>query len=149
MKQYVPLTEAMDSLDKHQIFFYIDNNGEKHGGLNHEAVKAAAGDRNTHVCFHDIYHGHMIGPEANCCSAKKIKEGKEITFKELLEAVTGRRNTPTVWHYATRTHDNGDSPIHQEGSFNKHKIEKMADGRPILQTPLHAFKGHLMSMEYN
>lgn len=144
---YIPLTEAMDNLDKHQIFFYIDSNGEKHGGLNHEAVKTAAGDRDTHVCFHDIYHGHMIGPEANC-PAKKLREDSEITYKELLETVKRGHNMPTVWHYGTRSKDNGDSPIHQQGSFNKTKIEKMADGRPILQTPLNAFKGHLMSGEY-
>ena len=145
---YIPLTEAMDSLDKHHIFFFINDRGEKFGGLSHEAVKAAAGDRNTHVCFHDVYSGHMIGPEANGCCTKKIKESDEISYKELIEAVKRGHNMPTVFHFATRSMDNGDSPIHQQGSFNRSKVEKMADGRPILQTPLALFKGHLMNQEY-
>lgn len=150
MNQYVPLSEASNSLDKHQIFFYFNDKGEKVGGLNQQKVQASAGDRNLHVSFHDVFHGHLLGAEHNC-PAKKLKEGAEpMSYKELLESLDKRgHNMPTVYHFGTRGGDNGASPIYQRGSFNKDKVEAMAQGRPISQTPLHLYKGALMGTEYN
>jgi hypothetical protein len=149
MKCYIPLSEAANSLDKHQIFFYLNDKGEKVGGLNQQKVESSAGDRDLHVSFHDVFHGHLLGAEHNC-PAKKLKEGAEpMTYNELLEVVSGRRNSPTIYHYGTRGADNGASPIYQQGSFNKEKIEHMAQGRPINQTPLNLYKGHLCGTEFN
>jgi hypothetical protein len=146
MQPYIPLTEASNTLDKHQIFFYLNDNGQKVGGMNHNAVKVAAGDRDTHTCFHDVFHGNLMGPSYNTQDKpKKLKEDANMSYKELLEIVSGRRNSPTIFHYSTRGIGNGADKLHQQGSFNKDVITKMAEGRPISQTPLHLYAGHLTS----
>ncbi len=147
MQPYIPLTEATTNLDKHTIFFYLNDRGEKVGGMNQQKVKESAGDRDLHVTLHDVFHGHLLGPSHNCpaCQPKKLKEDANMSYKELMEAVTGRRNSPTIYHYSTRGMGNGADKWHQNGSFNKDVITKMAEGRPISQTPLHLYAGHLTS----
>ena len=152
MKTYIPLSEQVQGFDPLHVYFFFGQNGEKHGGLNPNTVKTSAGDREMHCCLAPHFEGHMLGIEHNTPdkASKKLKEGVEsMSYKELLEVVTGRRNSPTVYHYGTRGADNGASSIYQQGSFNKEKIEHMAQGRPINQTPLNLYKGHLCGTEFN
>jgi len=72
------------------------------------------------------------------------------TYSELLSYINeAKQSSPNVYHYATRGENNGGGPLYQEGSLSREKTEKMAGNRPYRITPLHAYKGHLSSVQWN
>ena len=148
MNVYIPLSEQLNP-EHTSVFFYQDENGEAHGGLDPNPIKIQAGDRKLRVITADRFHGHFY--PSTSTGKKSIKEGKEMhTYKSLLEYINETKNeSPLVYHFETRSESNGGSQIYQRGSLNKEKAEKMSDGRPVKSTPLHLYKGHLMSHEWN
>ncbi|MDD4242697.1 MAG: hypothetical protein PHG08_00150 [Bacilli bacterium] len=152
-KTYISLEEEFEAKEKgaYFVYYYINEDGEKLGGFDKIKIKAVAGDNDLHVELHEEFSGYLLGPEFNKDKPEIIKEGL-FTFKKLMEKLSNIKE-PLVYHFETSDvhalNKKAPEQLGHNGSLNKEKAEKMANGKKVHTTPLSDYKGHLMGKEYN